>query len=322
MNKVSIIVPVYNAELYLSGCVESLLNQTYKNIEIILVNDGSTDTCPKICDEYAAKDSRVKVIHKKNGGTSDAKNYGFSIMTGDYVMFLDNDDLMNMYSIEKFLETAKKYDADIVECNFYRFTNESELENLQDIKESEKVYSTEEAFSLLMKEKLKQVIWNKIYKRETIGNIYFDKGITHEDDFWTYQIFGNARIDVKISDILYFYRQHSSSVMAQRYSIKRLDGMYGRENRLYYVKEELPNLTNLAVRTFWYSAFNNYQAIVRNSNVDIDFTHRKSILEKIKKNIKPENYADWKKKDILWLKFFLLAPEWCSKLRNFVGVGV
>lgn len=321
MNKVSVIIPIYNVEKYLPKCIESIINQTYQNLEIILVNDGSTDTCPQICEDYAAKDNRIKVIHKKNGGLSDARNAGYELVTGDFIAFVDSDDLISKNFYKDLMKIANEENADIVECGIFRFKDEKELQNIEFESTLEK-FDTEKALESLMKEQLKQVVWNKLYKTKIVDNLLFEKGKIHEDEFWTYQVFARANKIVKTSTPLYFYRQQEDSIMAEKYSIRRLSGLEAREKRIEFMKNNFPNLTNLAVRTFWHSAFNNYQAIVRNSNVDIDFTYRKSILEKIKKNIKPENYVDWKKKEILWLKFFLLAPEWCSKLRNFAGIGV
>ena len=110
--------------------------------------------------------------------------------------------------------------------------------------------------------------------------------------------------------------------MAEKYSIKRLSGMFAREERMQFMKKKFPNLTDLAVKTFWYSAFNNYQAIVRNPVLDPDGAYRELILNKIKSNVWPIHYKEWKLKDIFWMKFFLAAPEFCSKFRNFIKVGV
>ena len=117
--KISVIVPVYKVESYLEQCISSIIKQTYKNLEIILVNDGSPDNCGKLCDIYAKKDSRIKVIHKKNGGLSDARNVALDIATGDYIGFVDSDDWININMYEVLINEAKNEDADIVECKFY-----------------------------------------------------------------------------------------------------------------------------------------------------------------------------------------------------------
>lgn len=321
MHKISIIIPIYNVEQFLPKCLESIICQTYQNLEIILVNDGSTDHCPQICDDYAAKDNRIKVIHKENGGLSDARNAGYQLVTGDYLAFVDSDDLVSLDFYKNLLKISIERNADIVEGGVFKFTDEKDLQNFQQDNNVEE-FETEKALEFLMKEKLKQVVWNKLYKTNIVNNLLFEKGKIHEDEFWTYQIFARAKKIVKTNYLLYFYRQQEESIMAEKYSIRRLYGVEAREKRLEFMEKNFPNLTHLAVMKFWHSAFNNYQAIVRNPNLDVDYTYRKNILEKIKKNIKPIHYADWKTKDVLWLKFFLLTPELCSKLRNFLGVGV
>jgi glycosyltransferase involved in cell wall biosynthesis len=127
MHKISVIIPIYNVEKYLSVCLESVINQTYQNLEIILVDDGSTDACPKICDDYATKDNRIKLIHKKNGGLSDARNIGVKHATGDLISFVDSDDVLSLYFYEKLINILEENDADIVECGFRKFYNEKEL---------------------------------------------------------------------------------------------------------------------------------------------------------------------------------------------------
>jgi len=321
MKRISIIVPIYNVEKYLAKCVESILSQTYSHLEIILVNDGSTDQSTKIIDKYAAIDKRIKIIHKQNGGLSDARNKGYDLVTGDYLMFIDSDDLVSSDFCEKMCKAALLHDADIVECSFKRFEDEKELKNFE-ADNKVKELDAEQALELLMREQLKQVVWNKIYKVGIVDSLHFEKGKTHEDEFWTYQIFGRAKKIVKIPDVLYFYRQQNDSIMAQKYSFRRLDGLEAREQRISYIASKFPKLTNVAVQTFWYSAFHNYQALTRNHQIDPYSNHREIIIEKVRKNVKPQYYLEWKIKDRLWLKFFLTVPKFCSRLRNFVGVGV
>lgn len=320
-DKISIIVPVYNVEKYLPQCMDSIISQTYQNLEIILVDDGSTDSCAQICDDYAEKDNRIKVIHKKNGGLSDARNAGYDFVTGDYLSFVDSDDMISKNFYNDLIKIANDHDADIVECGFIKFTDEKKLQNKEDKSDLE-IYDAAKALEFLMKEQLKQVVWNKLYKSKVVARLPFEIGKIHEDEFWTYQIFARASKIVKITNLLYYYRQQNQSIMAEQYTIKRLLGMDAREERMKFMTKKFPNLTNLAVQTFWHSAFNNYQAIVRNPHVDVDATYRKMIFEKIKKNVKPVYYNQWKTKDIFWLKFFLAAPILCSRLRNFVEVGV
>ena len=166
---ISIIVPIYKVEKHLKKCIKSIVEQSYTNLEIILVDDGSPDNCGKICDEYAKKDCRIKVIHKKNGGLSDARNCGIDKSSGKYLMFVDSDDYIDKNICEKLINASKEYDCDIVMCNIYRVVNN-------------KIYIEKEISALsknevldgitVMKEFFKNfsidlyVSWNKLYKRE------------------------------------------------------------------------------------------------------------------------------------------------------------
>ena len=126
--KISVIVPIYKTEQFLSKCIDSIINQTYKNLEIILVDDGSPDNCPKICDEYAKRDNRIKVIHKENGGLSSARNAGIEIATGDFSAFVDSDDWIDSDMYESLVKLSDEYNADIAECG-YRFIRPWKVEN-------------------------------------------------------------------------------------------------------------------------------------------------------------------------------------------------
>ena len=126
-NKISVIVPIYKVEQYLNRCVESIVNQTYKNLEIILVDDGSPDLCPKICDEWAEKDSRIVVIHKENSGLSDARNAGLKVATGGYVAFVDSDDIINPFYVEYLYKAICDNDAQISACDLKNFYDEKEM---------------------------------------------------------------------------------------------------------------------------------------------------------------------------------------------------
>ena len=162
---ISIIVPVYKVEPYLNKCVDSIINQTYKNIEIILVDDGSPDNCGKICDDYTKKDSRIKVIHKKNGGLSDARNYGIEASIGDYIMFVDSDDYISANMCEILLKTAKKYNADIINCNFEEvFSNAESRINRQAVNKNEEVFSNLDMLKTFFFNYTfdANVVWNKL----------------------------------------------------------------------------------------------------------------------------------------------------------------
>jgi glycosyltransferase involved in cell wall biosynthesis len=164
---VSVIVPIYNVELYLEKCLDSIINQTYKNLEIILIDDGSPDNCGKICDEYALKDKRIKVIHKSNGGQSSARNAGLDVAKGEYIAFVDSDDYIDLRSYEELLDIALKEEADIVISNFYRikkngiFLHEKSLEGL----------NKEEILHQFFADHYPSYLWNQFFKSHLFDSV-------------------------------------------------------------------------------------------------------------------------------------------------------
>ena len=260
---ISIIVPVYNIEPYLKRCVDSLTNQTYKNLEIILVDDGSPDNCPAMCDAFAEQDCRIKVIHKSNGGLSDARNAGLKIASGDYIAFVDSDDWVSLYIYEMLISVLKEQESDIVECGVLKTSedmlNDSKLDDCEVCN-----YSTEEALKeLILDRALHQTVWNKLYTRPVINDIVFEIGKTHEDEYWTYQVFARASqvscIDLK----LYYYYQRDDSIMGDAYSVKRLDALEAKKQRLLFFQEHYQELVPLAKHNLRYTCMYNYQKALR-----------------------------------------------------------
>ena len=219
---ISVIVPIYKVEEYLPRCVESLLGQTDGDFELILVDDGSPDRCSAICDEYAAKDPRIAVIHKENGGLSDARNAGLEIA-------------------RQGLETTG---SDICECGILRTEGDSCPEPAETAPE---VFDTVAALEQLIRDgRFHQYVWNKLYRREVIGDFRFPVGKTNEDEFWTYQGFGRAKRVAGIDAVLYNYFQRPGSIMGAGYSLKRLDGLEAKARRQAYMERRFPQLAGQA----------------------------------------------------------------------------
>ena len=237
---ISVIVPIYNVESYLRRCVDSLLRQSYEDFELILVDDGSPDNCGAICDEYAAVDSRVRVVHKPNGGLSDARNAGLEIAQGEYIAFVDSDDWVAKDYLERLMTALIETGADICECDVFRTSGE-EMRSEQGTPDA---YKTAEALEQLIHDGVfHQHVWNKLYRREVIADILFPKGKTNEDEFWTYRVFGNAKKVSKISDVLYFYFQRPGSIMGETYSLKRLDALEAKLQRQVYIDAKFPQMS-------------------------------------------------------------------------------
>lgn len=214
MDKISIIVPVYNAEKYLENCLKSILEQTYTNLEIILVDDGSKDNSANICDEYAKKDERIKVVHEQNGGVSKARNTGIDIATGKYLMFIDADDFYEKNSCEVLYNEISSKDADYVIGNYIHTNSAGE-------KWPKALFDTEvyNNFELSIKDYRKSffvmnsVVWNKIFKKEFIEkyNLRFVEGAIAEDAIFSIFCYVNAKKAYYISNVVYNYRQNENN---------------------------------------------------------------------------------------------------------------
>ncbi len=207
---VSVIIPVYNVEPYLRICVDSILKQTYSNIEIILVDDGSPDNCPKICDEYSIKDSRVRVIHKTNGGLYAARQTGIEQIRGEYFSFVDSDDYISPDYIEKLLNCAIENNADIVSCNFFMVNGKLQTE----IYENPGLNGKESILKLLQGN-LDGYTWLKLIRTEIIkNNIYFkvDKLSMWEDVLFSVELYYYSKKISYISHPLYYYRYNPNSL--------------------------------------------------------------------------------------------------------------
>ena len=274
---ISVIVPVYNVEEYVEKCVLSIINQTYKNLEIILVDDGSTDNSGKICDEIAIKDNRIKVIHKKNGGLSDARNVGIDIAKGDYLGFVDSDDYIDpdMYSI--LLNNMNLTFSDISTCGRVIVNNESyKIEYTDNIT---KCLTNNEAIKDLFVENnfVYHAAWDKLYKRELFDKIRFPVGRLFEDAAIMYRIFELAKKIVSTKKQLYYYVQRQGSISNCDYNKKKIIHQF--ENRInsikYYKKLNNPLMKTYActwnmrnVYLLWKIAYD------FNDNITCDYIHK------------------------------------------------
>ena len=236
---ISIIIPIYNVEPYLRQCLDCIINQTYTNLEIILVDDGSPDNCPQICDEYAAKDNRIKVIHKKNGGLSDARNAGLDICKGDYITFVDSDDLLDINAIKSMLDANndssiilaninvfigddKSYKKKFTVCNNINYTEQSSDELLLNLCKEGPVYL--------------RSVCGKLIRKVLFHNIRFPKGKLYEDMFINYQLYYNSCKNTFIPNALYYYRgKRPGSIMSK--TISSTFAIEAEEKRYAFLKE-------------------------------------------------------------------------------------
>ncbi len=213
---ISVIIPVYKVEPFLDRCIESVVNQTYKNLEILLINDGSPDNCPKMCEEWVKKDSRIKLLNKVNGGLSSARNMGLDHCTGDYIIFLDSDDYVDINAYQKLHDTIIEKDVDIVCCNFMNVDVDGKLVNEETAfrpeHEFHKVYDGEEYLTKILELKLIPVVWNRIYKRAVFDNHRFTVGVMSEDMLFFIHRCDKNLTFYDIEDKFLHYTQRSDSI--------------------------------------------------------------------------------------------------------------
>lgn len=223
---ISIIVPVFNVEDYLDRCLKSIVSQTYKNLQIILVDDGTEDNSGALCDAWAKRDNRIVVIHQKNGGLSNARNTGIDKADGEYIAFIDSDDCINERYCELLYDALRKTGNKVAVCDFVEFSDDNELikfknnEYNQDIK----VITGKELLERLLCHNgwHLEVTWNKLYDRSLFEELRFEEGKIHEDEFIIHRIAILASKITILEQKLYYYYKNNNSIMAQKYSEKRL----------------------------------------------------------------------------------------------------
>lgn len=210
---ITVIVPIYNVEKYLKKCIESIINQTYKNLEIILVDDGSSDGSLKICNRYQKNDERIKVVHKENGGLSSARNTGLDIANGDLISFVDSDDYIEPTMLEELKANMDKYGSDISVCNFYKVKGNKKSANKLDQKEF--VLKGKEKFIYLQNEYgiLTVYAWNKLYKKEVFNSVRYPFGRIYEDSYVICDLLNNAKKVSYVVKPLYNYVYRKDSIV-------------------------------------------------------------------------------------------------------------
>jgi len=273
---ISVIVPIYNVEEYLNRCVESIVNQTYQNLEIILVDDGSPDNCPQMCDEWAGKDSRIKVIHKENGGLSDARNAGMKIATGDYISFIDSDDWIDRKTFSLVMEKIIAAKAQIGAFNIISVDSNSFTPDLSD--EYELLNSEQAIENTIDDTGVKTVAWNKVYHKNVLQGLTFPKGKLHEDEFFTFHALDKAEKIVYLHRQCYYYFQRPTSIMGQ-YNVKHLDMLDGVKNRMEFVRDRYPRLYRKAKLSFSMCCLFQYEALCKHKEVDSSGEYRHKVKQ-------------------------------------------
>lgn len=213
--KISVVIPVYNVEKYLRKCLDSVCGQTFHNLEIIVVDDGSTDESGTICDQYASFDNRIKVIHKENGGLSDARNAGMDVATGDYIGFVDSDDYIDIEMYGRLISFCQKYDLDLIVARFLESRNGKVAK--KNFTGNFKIFSGVEVLQFIINRdqnyNISQSVWNRLYRREMIDEFRFPKGLNYEDIIFSTKVFLKANKCGYLDSGLYYYSIRDDGIM-------------------------------------------------------------------------------------------------------------
>ena len=312
MDKISIIIPIYNVEAYLGQCIETVLRQTYPELEILLIDDGSKDSSGKICDNYAEKDQRIIVIHKENGGLSDARNAGIDRATGKYLAFIDSDDYVHPQYIELLYRTITASDSDMVICGFKEVA-EQEIVEYRSIAEGAvkwKALQGREKLAQLLDNNLQTVVaWNKMYRCKLWKQLRYPKGRLQEDEFVIHHLLEQADRVCYLEETLYYYRQREKSIMSH-VSLKNIwdgyDALMEREQFFIEKKEKEAYKENLINQL--------YYAVGHYKYVEQEYQD-KELLKKFRENIGTHIHDSYVKERLgkeLYFQFCLFNrnPQW------------
>ncbi len=319
---ISVIIPIYKVEKYLDRCVGSIVNQTYKNLEIILVNDGSPDNCPKMCDSWAEKDNRIKVVHKENGGLSDARNAGMPLACGEYISFVDSDDWLEKNAIELMYDAIDRNDCDVCSFGVKMVWDNGEQKALTKSHNEIVFDNTEKILQGFLSSNIIQTVWNKLYKKSVIDGFEFPVGKLYEDEFWSWKVMANSNRLVCIDDYLYNYYQNDSSIMHGGAKYKPLYVAEAGNEKVGYISEHFPQLRDLACEKYLYSCM----FLAQRSLILLPKTEAKRVINKIKEYIKGKlpsnNYLNlYGLKKKLRIKSIYYCFGFVCRIQNLLNIG-
>ena len=283
-DKISVIIPIYKVEKYLKKCIDSVINQTYSNLEIILVDDGSPDDCPTICDEYAKRDNRIIVIHKTNGGLSDARNCGIVKATGKYISFIDSDDYVSNDYIEYLYRLIVENNGDISIVLPQVFFDEQKSVEINNKKEKIKIYNPKDALLTMMYQKeFDTSAWGKLYNRKLFRDVKFPVRKLYEDISTIYKTFLKSKVIVYSNQKKYFYLKRNDSIMGRKFKNNDMDYIYQTLEVLnFFLKSSDKSLFNASKCRFLNANFSILLKL-KKDNTDNKEVFLKEIIYNIKK---------------------------------------
>ena len=318
--KVSVIVPVYNVEKYLEKCVKTIIGNSYKNLEIILVDDGSTDSSGSICNRYAKLYDNIVVIHQKNKGLSSARNVGCRKATGEYILFVDSDDYIDKFAIEKLVKAALDYNADLVQGGLSR-VNERYL-FISTPKCTFEVLDTEKKIrdAYFITGKLMVTAWGKLYKRDVIKSITMVEGYNNEDVMYMSDIIPLLRKVVVLPDVLYYYLQRTDSIMGSKISKKKFDSFYAYEYALSRYNLNMPEYSIFIKRLICMNCFYLYDLAKKEKAPEEDFKVINDYFNKYKLEVFDSFVSiPVNKKMKIRLKLFAFNKNLAIKLNKYIS---
>lgn len=319
MKKISVIVPVYNTEKYLYKCVDSILASTYTNLEVILVDDGSPDNAGRICDEYAEKDARVRVIHKANGGLSSARNAGLDAATGDYITFVDSDDYISCDIYDKLCCIIESKCVDIAMMGVMQVNEEYQEIDVVPIRDE--CISAYEFLKGVCCRVREVAVWNKLFKREVIGNYRFSEGKLNEDFLFAFEVLIGKKFSIcSVSDVGYYYYSRTGSITKSGFGKSLYDAVYNTQ----YVKELAEKeCADLVPYVGAYAAYQARTAILMMTKEqyrkNADFT--KYCREVIKENSKYIKGSFMNKKERLFCRMYRKMPRFTKWFFDMIRCG-
>lgn len=311
---ISVIIPVFRVEKYLDACVQSVLAQTYEDLEILLVDDGSDDGCPAMCDQYATEDPRVKVIHKQNGGLSDARNTGLSAAKGEFILFVDSDDYIHPKLCETVAEIMERQKQ--VDVLVFPFQKVEEFENdaYKDVK-FEKVFehilSKKELICNMFQKEYESYIvaWNKCYRKQVWDMLRFPYGRIHEDQFTTYKALYEARQVAYLTQPLYYYRQRGGSIMSKFNAKGCMDDIMALQEKMVYFSDKDPwEYGCCASRSLEHMVYHFKRA--KKNHAQKEEKEIRTIFKGEWKNIRKQKLPGITKERTAYFNSFLVSEKW------------
>jgi len=283
---VTIVIPVYNVEKYIDTCIQSVIAQTFTDIEIILVDDGSTDSSGEICDRYKVEDSRITVYHTENGGLSAARNYGINRANGDYITVIDSDDFVALDFIEYLFKLIDENESDIAVCDYSFVDEDCRSYRPRELKEHIKTWSGEAALKrMLYQKEFTNSAWTKLYKKSLFENIRYPNGKLYEDMGTTYKLIMKSSKVTFGSSKKYYYRQRANSIMLSAFDLRKLDCVELAQNMVSEISQKMPKL-QYAAKARAFSAYFHILLQIPNAS------EYKEVRKKLYTNIKKERLVN------------------------------